>query len=474
MKFMRKYLLSLLLIVTLSSGAYAAADLGNTAVISPTDASNGSGTCPSWLGSAAPSTLDDSGRCIQGAVAREWENRSYPTSTGTAPAFVVTYTVAPIALRSGQTYTFTAHAAAVGTDTLNANAFGAKGIKKVVAGVKTATAANDFYTGDKIAVVYDGTDMVWVNTVSTSTLVVGPASATDNAIARFDGTGGKTVQNSVATIGDTGNLTIAGTATGTYTLQGTGAHSTLVLERTDTHGDVAHTGSIQFKGRDSAGAAQVYGEIFGGLAELDNAGAEDAQTVFQTVISGTQATRMVIRNGVYVGAATGGDRGAGTINASAIYDDGVLLTAPVVIPKAADQAVASATLTNDTHFTFALAANTKYEGEIILDTNHGSASDFQFDITGPAAPNSVRYFVKSAIEKSGVGTNNNLAGVTSSAFSTAISVLTDASGGMNITIGFYIDNGANAGTFQFRWANNAGTTSNSVLDQSWMKYQVVN
>ena len=35
--------------------------------------------------------------------------------------------------------------------------------------------------------------------------VVGPASATDNAVARFDGTTGKLIQNSVTTIDDTGN-----------------------------------------------------------------------------------------------------------------------------------------------------------------------------------------------------------------------------------------------------------------------------
>ena len=35
--------------------------------------------------------------------------------------------------------------------------------------------------------------------------VVGPASATDNAIARYDGTSGKLIQNSVTTIDDTGN-----------------------------------------------------------------------------------------------------------------------------------------------------------------------------------------------------------------------------------------------------------------------------
>ena len=39
--------------------------------------------------------------------------------------------------------------------------------------------------------------------------VTGPASATDNALARFDGTTGKVVQNSAATLTDTGTLTVA-------------------------------------------------------------------------------------------------------------------------------------------------------------------------------------------------------------------------------------------------------------------------
>lgn len=39
--------------------------------------------------------------------------------------------------------------------------------------------------------------------------VFGPASSTDNAIARFDGTTGKLIQNSAVTIGDTGNTVIS-------------------------------------------------------------------------------------------------------------------------------------------------------------------------------------------------------------------------------------------------------------------------
>ena len=53
--------------------------------------------------------------------------------------------------------------------------------------------------------------------------VTGPASATDNAIVRFDGTTGKLVQNSVVTIADTtGNMVGIGTlaAGGTITKNG--------------------------------------------------------------------------------------------------------------------------------------------------------------------------------------------------------------------------------------------------------------
>ena len=40
--------------------------------------------------------------------------------------------------------------------------------------------------------------------------VAGPETSTDNAIARFDGTGGKTIQNSGCIIDDSDNMEIAG------------------------------------------------------------------------------------------------------------------------------------------------------------------------------------------------------------------------------------------------------------------------
>ncbi len=42
--------------------------------------------------------------------------------------------------------------------------------------------------------------------------VVGPASATDNAVARYDTTTGKLIQNSAVTVDDSGNISTAGTA----------------------------------------------------------------------------------------------------------------------------------------------------------------------------------------------------------------------------------------------------------------------
>lgn len=49
-------------------------------------------------------------------------------------------------------------------------------------------------------------DVSWATTPSGD--VAGPGSSTDNAIARFNGTGGKTLQNSAPTIDDSGNLVL--------------------------------------------------------------------------------------------------------------------------------------------------------------------------------------------------------------------------------------------------------------------------
>lgn len=62
--------------------------------------------------------------------------------------------------------------------------------------------------------------------------VSGPASSTDNALVRFDGAGGKTIQNSTVTLGDTGAINNTVTANGVVplTLKGTAGQTANHIE----------------------------------------------------------------------------------------------------------------------------------------------------------------------------------------------------------------------------------------------------
>lgn len=142
--------------------------------------------------------------------------------TTIAGADVIT-AVAPVlmsAYATGQQFHFIAVATNTTAVTVNINAIGAKSVKKTDG---SALSAGDIINGATIQIVYDGTNFQFVNKATNSGDVVGPASATDNAVARFDATTGKLIQNSVVTIADTtGNmfgLGIVGTAaTGALTM----------------------------------------------------------------------------------------------------------------------------------------------------------------------------------------------------------------------------------------------------------------
>jgi len=77
--------------------------------------------------------------------------------------------------------------------------------------------------------------------------VTGPASSTDNAIARFDGTTGKLIQNSTVTIDDSGNTNIPGNITGGMRFAGTGSikigNTLSAFETNTSDGFFYHTAS---------------------------------------------------------------------------------------------------------------------------------------------------------------------------------------------------------------------------------------
>jgi hypothetical protein len=94
--------------------------------------------------------------------------------------------------------------AATNTPTL-ASSVGTKGYYYVVsvAGNTNLDGITDWLVGDWA--VYNGTVWQKVDNTDAGGDVVGPASATDNAVARYDLTTGKLLQNSVTLIDDTGN-----------------------------------------------------------------------------------------------------------------------------------------------------------------------------------------------------------------------------------------------------------------------------
>jgi hypothetical protein len=160
-------------------------EIGNSTVWSQTDASNNTGTQPSWSGSASPDTIDNAGRAMMGAITREWNWRNFTVSTTGSPnAYVVTYSVAPDALYNGQRFGFITNFANTGSATLNINSLGAKTIKKVVAGTKTALSSGDMASGAFVEVAYNQADdsFLWVNRGEIPTSFYSPGG-TDIALA---------------------------------------------------------------------------------------------------------------------------------------------------------------------------------------------------------------------------------------------------------------------------------------------------
>lgn len=121
----------------------------------------------------------------------------------------------------------------------------------------------------------------------------------------------------------------ANSFTATQTIQSTDDGATvgptLVLDR-DSASPAASDliGLVQYLGEDSAGNDEEYAGAFGKIIDPTST-SEDGEYIVRTVVAGTLANRLHVGAGAYTSGATGGDKGANTINASAVYDDGVLL-----------------------------------------------------------------------------------------------------------------------------------------------------
>jgi len=164
---------------------------------------------------------------------------------------------------------------------------GASG-QSVVAGNTILCTADSTASGDEATV-----GIYWniVRSATGSGDVVGPSSATDNAVARFDATTGKLIQNSLMTVDDSGSPNIP---TGqSYKINGTAL----------TTANIADSSGYRYvteAEKTWVGKAYVCREAPGGTKN----GSNTSFTLAYTPVSGTE---MVFLNGVLMNAGAGND-----------------------------------------------------------------------------------------------------------------------------------------------------------------------
>ncbi len=113
-------------------------------------------------------------------------------------------------------------------------------------------------------------------------------------------------------------------------------------------------GQLLLAGESSTGVKRTYADVIGKIIDPTNT-LEDGELVLRAIVAGTLAARFHVGAGVYTPGATGGDKGADTINASELYDDGERIAASKLDTE---QATTSGT---DKNFTSPFATTIGFE-----------------------------------------------------------------------------------------------------------------
>jgi hypothetical protein len=257
---------------------------------SEVDASNSNSGPAGWAVGQAPSNVGAAGRAFMGSVKRSYDRDhagSWCTVGGTANAVTLTYTTAPTAYVQGEKYAFLATAANTGATTVNVNSLGAKNAYKKTSSGVAACVGGEIQIGDIVELEYDGTQFQMLSVAAAVSLG-------------------------------------ANTFTATQTIQDTTPR--LILDSSSIGGSDA--GDVTFSGLNSSSADKNWGNINAQVTD-STAGSETAQLNFQTNQAGSFTTRMSLANGLTLGGPTGGDKGAGTVNATGLYVGGAAVVTSV-------------------------------------------------------------------------------------------------------------------------------------------------
>ena len=212
-----------------------------------------------------------------------------------------------------------------------------------------------------------------------------------------------------------GALSLSTTAAGTLqTLTSTDAGATVgpVLDLYRNSASPAASdilGQVIFNGKDSAANKQEYASIPAAVGAPTST-SEDGAIDSYTTVAGTRALRASVGAGAYMAGATGGDQGAGTVNATGLYVNGVLVRSGGLVLLTSGTVSAAATLD------IVLTSYTSYRGIVFELSNFvpatgGAYLAMRVSTNGGSSYNSgatdYHYAVQSVIAGAGAFTDSS-------------------------------------------------------------------
>jgi hypothetical protein len=288
------------------------ADINNSAVWSPVDASNNQSP-PSGYPSVTMrhSDVEPTGRALMGAIRREWEySGGVVTSTGTPNAYLVAYNTGalPIALVTGQTFGFIANFTNTGPATLQINGLAATSITRLAG---TTLQAGDIIANSVVKVSYDGTRFQLLNAVAMAGTLTG--NVTVNGFVAVNG-----LSPAVNSVSLNGALTGQAPQLQVY---GSDANVGLSLITKGTGGVYISNGTQYLLGLPSTGTTganflTIYASSTGNPISL-NATGTDANVSFYIVPKGAGAIGLIGPTNI-----TGTVTASGVVNAGSFVASG--------------------------------------------------------------------------------------------------------------------------------------------------------
>lgn len=227
-------------------------------------------------------------------------------------------------------------------------------------------------------------------------------------------------------------------STGTLTVEKVVvASQTGAVALEDIKTDLAAVGAITrltMIGKDSATNDTNYARIEAAIIDPTDA-SEDGSVAVQTAVAGTLGTRLTVAQGAFMAGATGGDQGAGTLNASGLFVNGVAVSASsgdVVGPGAStDNAVAR----------FDLATGKLLQNSVVIIGDTGNVTGVNdLTVTGDLTVNGTTTTVNTttlSVEDPLIQLANGNA--TTDTVDIGIVGLYDTSGTQNLYAGFFRD-----------------------------------